>query len=432
MTRSEPKCTNGDAPTIKRRSHRLIITSFAVTVANFIHFFAQLLIGYEIAGTSILELPNTIFTTLFVLSFTFGVATIFAHLLSGKYDQDIEAKSAASFLISIPFALLVILVFRLPYSSVFLGFGFSFQLIFYYLTIISLKWINKPIIGVPNENISDFAEIFPTQLIKVVSPEMTEPVELDIVVLSEHQLGSAKWSGILMHCFLHAIVVEEHTNLIEKLRGRIDLNRFSFRRSLHLVRQNNYLALKRVIDLSLSFLLLILLFPLMLFVGFLICTETKGGAIFSQQRVGLSGKPFTIRKFRTMRNEEYGKQTKFALKNDDRITRIGQFLRRTRIDELPQLWNVLVGDMSLIGPRPEQVGLIESIETEIPLFSLRHSIRPGVTGWAQVKHGYADNLATTRTKLSYDLWYVSNASLLLDLSILLLTLKVMITGFGSR
>ena len=88
--------------------------------------------------------------------------------------------------------------------------------------------------------------------------------------------------------------------------------------------------------------------------------------------------------------------SKFAVKNDDRITRIGKFLRRTRIDELPQLWNVLLGDMSLIGPRPEQVGLIQSIEDEIPLFSLRHSVRPGITGWAQVRHGYADDIATIR------------------------------------
>ena len=284
MTSSEPNYTHNDFAPIKRRRQRLFITSIAVTVANIFHFLAQLIIGGEIAGASVLQLPETIFTTLFVLSFTFGVGTIFAHFLSGKFDQDITTKSTASFLLSIPFALLAILAFRLPYSTVFLGFGSLLQFVFFYLTIETLKWINKPIIGVSNENFSDFDKIFPTNSIRVVSPEMTEPVELDVIVLKEHQMGSARWTGILMHCFLHAIVVEEHTNLMERLRGQIDLDRFSFRRCLQLVRQNNYLPVKRIVDWSLSLLLLIALFPLMLLVGFLICVESKGGAIFSQQK----------------------------------------------------------------------------------------------------------------------------------------------------
>ena len=164
----------------------------------------------------------------------------------------------------------------------------------------------------------------------------------------------------------------------------------------------------------------------------IIALESKGSPIFSQQRVGIGGKPFTIYKLRTMKHVGHDTPVRFTCKDDQRVTLTGSFLRKTRIDELPQLWNVLIGDMSLIGPRPEQLGLINSIETEIPLFSLRHSLRPGITGWAQVKQGYADDIQTTRTKLSYDLWYVSNSSLLVDLSIAVLTLKVVATGFGSR
>ena len=131
MTSSEPNYTHNDFAPIKRRRQRLFITSIAVTVANIFHFLAQLIIGGEIAGASVLQLPETIFTTLFVLSFTFGVGTIFAHFLSGKFDQDITTKSTASFLLSIPFALLAILAFRLPYSTVFLGFGSLLQFVFF-------------------------------------------------------------------------------------------------------------------------------------------------------------------------------------------------------------------------------------------------------------------------------------------------------------
>ena len=133
-----------------------------------------------------------------------------------------------------------------------------------------------------------------------------------------------------------------------------------------------------------------------------------------------------------MRTAVVGEEAKFAEQDDVRITRIGKVLRNNRIDELPQLWNVLIGEMSLIGPRPEQLRLIGSIQNEIPAFSLRHSLRPGITGWAQVRQGYADDISATRTKLSYDLWYVNNVSLLVDISIAIRTVRVILTGFGSR
>ena len=178
--------------------------------------------------------------------------------------------------------------------------------------------------------------------------------------------------------------------------------------------------------------LLIFLMPFMTLVAILIRLESPGRALFLQQRVGLDGRSFTIYKFRTMRNADDGSKAKFADKHDARVTKIGKVLRKARIDELPQLWNVIIGEMSLIGPRPEQVDLMYVIENEIPLFSLRHSIRPGITGWAQVRQGYADDISTTREKLAHDLWYVSNVSILVDISIAIRTLQVVFNGFGSR
>ena len=167
-------------------------------------------------------------------------------------------------------------------------------------------------------------------------------------------------------------------------------------------------------------------------VALIILVESSGGPVYQQRRVGFRSRPFTIYKFRTMRTAVVGEEAKFAEQDDVRITRIGKVLRNNRIDELPQLWNVLIGEMSLIGPRPEQLRLIGSIQNEIPAFSLRHSLRPGITGWAQVRQGYADDISATRTKLSYDLWYVNNVSLLVDISIAIRTMRVILTGFGSR
>ena len=221
-------------------------------------------------------------------------------------------------------------------------------------------------------------------------------------------------------------------NSIERLSGRVKLGQFSFRKSQRLINNNSYLPIKRVADVILSIFLLVVLLPILISIALLISIENPGNPIFKQRRVGLSGQPFTIYKFRTMRNTKTFEAAKFAEQGDTRITVVGKILRKTRIDELPQLWNVIIGEMSLIGPRPEQLELINSIQNEIPAFSLRHSLRPGITGWAQINQGYADNISKTREKLSYDLWYVTNVSVFVDISIAIRTLLVMLTGRGSR
>ena len=261
---------------------------------------------------------------------------------------------------------------------------------------------------------------------------MDRITDLDLIILKESELASNEWSDLLINCIKSSIDVEEHTNLKERLSGKVDLSQLSFRKSQQTIGTNAYLPLKRVIDIILSACLLILLLPFMSLVALLIMVETSGGPVYQQRRVGFRGRPFTIYKFRTMRTAKGGEEAKFAEQDDVRITRIGKVLRNNRIDELPQLWNVLIGEMSLIGPRPEQLKLIGAIQNEIPAFSLRHSLRPGITGWAQVRQGYADDISATHTKLSYDFWYVNNVSLLVDISIAIRTVHVILTGFGSR
>jgi exopolysaccharide biosynthesis polyprenyl glycosylphosphotransferase len=171
--------------------------------------------------------------------------------------------------------------------------------------------------------------------------------------------------------------------------------------------------------------------PLGVLVALAIKLDGPGPAIFSQWRSGKYGRPFKIYKFRTMVVQAESK-AQFAQLNDKRITRLGHFLRKSRLDEIPQLVNVLLGHMSLIGPRPEQASFVSQFATDIPSYPYRHLVRPGITGWAQVMQGYAANTEETTVKLSYDLYYVSHYSLALDLLIAVKTVKTMFTGFGAR
>ena len=149
-------------------------------------------------------------------------------------------------------------------------------------------------------------------------------------------------------------------------------------------------------------------------------------------RIGQGGTVFEVVKFRTMRVAESGRTHRFADAEEDRITRLGKFLRKTRIDELPQLWNVLKGEMSLIGPRPEQVPFVKEFEERIPFYAYRHLVRSGITGWAQVNQGYAANTAQTQTKLEYDLFYIKHLSFTLDILLIVRTIKTVLTGYGAR
>lgn len=193
-----------------------------------------------------------------------------------------------------------------------------------------------------------------------------------------------------------------------------------------------YQPFKRLSDILFSLSLLSLSLPLMVVIYAFIRLTSPGPAIFSQSRAGLNGKAFTIYKFRTMHlaSEKQGQQ--FASLNDPRIIKGGHFMRRARFDELPQLWNVLKGDMSLIGPRPEQTNLNEALCAEIPHFAMRQMVRPGITGWAQVIQGYADDKNSSVIKLSYDLYYIKHYGPLIDLLVIIRTLTTIFTGFGSR
>ena len=193
-----------------------------------------------------------------------------------------------------------------------------------------------------------------------------------------------------------------------------------------------YVIFKRILDLGLIAIFSPVIIPLMIVTAIIIKLESKGPVFFWQKRVGVHGKVFNMLKFRSMTTDSEKEGSQFAKNGDKRVTRFGRFIRKMRIDEIPQLWNIIQGDMSLIGPRPEQVKFVEAFEKAIPRYASRHVVRPGITGLAQVEQGYVDDEDGTRTKLIYDLHYIDNLSFKMDMEIVGKTIYTMATGFGAR
>jgi sugar transferase (PEP-CTERM system associated) len=238
----------------------------------------------------------------------------------------------------------------------------------------------------------------------------------------------------LLHLKFAGVKVEDAHAFYERMTGRIILERLSpswlilsdgFRKSALLV------WAKRTLDIVVSLIAVILCFPLFIFVGIAIWLETGSPILFRQERTGLRGRTFQIVKFRSMKNNAEAAGPQWATKDDQRVTRVGRWIRKYRIDELPQIFNVLRGEMSIVGPRPERPEFVSVLEDQIPFFGLRHSVRPGITGWAQVKYQYGSNVEETRTKLEYDLFYIKHLSIMLDLAVLFETAKVMLSGRGA-
>jgi sugar transferase (PEP-CTERM system associated) len=242
--------------------------------------------------------------------------------------------------------------------------------------------------------------------------------------------------GERLACRLAGVRVTELSTLFERTRGEFPIESL---KASHLIfgegfRQGRVRTfLKHAFDVLASLILLLLSAPVMLITAIAIKLETPGPVIYRQQRVGRGGQIFNVLKFRSMfANAEDDGLPRWAVPDDNRVTRVGRFIRYMRIDELPQLFNVLAGEMSLVGPRPERPYFVERLSGQIPFYGLRHSVKPGVTGWAQVRYSYGATVEDSVRKLQFDLFYVKNHSLALDLVILIETIGVVLLGKGAR
>ena len=189
--------------------------------------------------------------------------------------------------------------------------------------------------------------------------------------------------------------------------------------------------IKRGMDLTLALILIVILSPIALIASIIIKFESKGPIIFKQMRIGENMQPFKVYKFRSMKIHDPNKFSKYTLNNDIRVTKFGKFMRKTRIDELPQLWNILKGTMSFVGPRPEWDILAKEYEKQINYYNLRHLIKPGITGWAQVMFPYGENLEDAKKKLEYDLYYLKHQDFILDVLVVMKTAKAVLFGKGK-
>ena len=240
----------------------------------------------------------------------------------------------------------------------------------------------------------------------------------------------------LMECRLHGIDIIDGNDFFENLAGKIAvtaLNPSWLIFSSGFKKSPIRLQLKRLTDLVVAILLIIICLPLMIITAILIKIDSKGPVIFSQDRMGEKGKAFYVYKFRSMvKDAEKQSGPVWAQSDDDRVTRVGRIIRKLRIDELPQLWNVLKGEMSFVGPRPERKFFVDQLQEKIPYYSVRFSVKPGITGWAQVSYGYGASVEAAAEKLRYELFYIKNMSPLMDLIILLRTIKIVLFGRGAR
>jgi exopolysaccharide biosynthesis polyprenyl glycosylphosphotransferase len=239
---------------------------------------------------------------------------------------------------------------------------------------------------------------------------------------------------VLSTCTGLGCVVEQVDDLVARTQGRLNLTGNDDLRLLNqLSTQAHRFPAQRLLDLALVLVQLPVAVPLGILCAIAVKLSSKGPVFYRQQRVGRWGHEFTIAKFRTMvADAEKMTGPVWAAEDDPRITRVGRFLRRTRLDEIPQLWNVITGDMSLVGPRPERRFFIDTLREKIPLYDSRHAVRPGLTGWAQVRYSYASSDDDARMKLSYELFFVLNRSLTFYLTILMETVKVLIFQRGGR
>lgn len=339
--------------------------------------------------------------------------------------------SASITLALIASAMMVILAFRIGYSRSTLFIGFVLLLGVQFINFIinrryrSLKFALLPGVQITNKSVAEnirFRELTSTEL---------SGIRYDALIVDTETKIEDHWLRYVAHHSASGTTIISSKTLNEAINGKVDLNMLSIHDMDSLQPSAVYVIAKRLIDIVSVTLLSPIVLPVSLIVATIIRFESKGPVLFIQERVGQKNTPFRMYKFRSMIPEDDG-TPRFADEDEHRITQVGAFLRKSRLDELPQFLNIIKGEMSLIGPRPEQPGFVEKFEQEVPFYGYRHSVKPGITGWAQVMQGYATCTETTREKVEHDFYYIKNLSLWLDLLIIIKTIRTILTGFGAR
>lgn len=425
-----PQLTDQVTVIRKRAGRRQLVAISRMSLSLLCVVASETILSLILEGENLLNASDQIRTSALMITGIYLLVFVFALRISRWTRFRTGEQLLSVWLVLGLVCMLGLMVFRLPYSIIFLGVIYLTATVFLLLFGKGLSQRKSMRLGVP----VDLLEQINRQTgVYVPMDGAFLPTEaVDAVVVSEKYLAASAWTPFLSWCALNAVPVIMLRDYVEAQTGRVDLQEFTFNDLLRVRSSDGYLFVKRLFDAVGSLILLFLSAIPMILLAMLIKLESSGPAIFAQQRVGLGSVSFTMYKFRSMVSNAENNGAQFAAKVDKRVTTVGKFIRKYRIDELPQLFNVLRGDMSLIGPRPEQADLVDGLVKKIPLFPFRHSVRPGITGWAQVCQGYAYDVESSSEKITYDLFYIKNLSFLLDMTIIIRTVRILFTGFGSR
>ncbi len=315
------------------------------------------------------------------------------------------------------------------FSLFHLGSSFLIGLVWYFLIAIMRARLTFPRLAVVGSLPAD-ADLLGSRIDWVVLSRPRLPRNVMGIVFDKNRDHTHEWDRLLARAVLRNIPVYEIARLREMVIGRVQLKSRPEEVFGDLRPSNTYLRIKRVIDTFVAVPALVIVIPVMALLCLLIRLDSRGEAIFRQKRIGYQGRHFTCYKLRTMHVGMSGPA--YTDDGDPRITRVGRWLRKWRLDELPQVFNVLNGDMSWIGPRPEAVSLARLYERSIPNYSYRHAVRPGITGWAAVHQGNVALTDAIMVKLEYDFYYLKNYSIWLDFLTVLMSVRTIVTGFGHR
>jgi lipopolysaccharide/colanic/teichoic acid biosynthesis glycosyltransferase len=386
---------------------------------------------FDIRAGDLAALNNSLVATTLALIAGYYAFRRVSHYPGVRASYHILPTFAASY----GAALAVFFFLRLNYSRLhFLG-SFLLCVGWYYVVYFKLQRQQRLTIGVvPFGDVGHLLKIEDVTWVTLGDPEAPE-VGCDAIVADLRSDIPDAWERFLADRALAGTLVMHVKQMEESLTGRVAIEHLSENNLGSLIPGIVYAKVKRMWDFGISLALLPVLIPFLLLVALLIRLDSRGPILFRQERMGYRGDKFRMYKFRSMREAGDAPDARTAAMTQDddaRVTRLGRYLRRYRIDELPQIVNILKGEMSWIGPRPEAVPLSLWYEAELPFYRYRHIVRPGITGWAQVKQGHVADVGDVLWKLQYDFYYIKNFSFWLDLLIVARTIRTILSGFGAR
>jgi lipopolysaccharide/colanic/teichoic acid biosynthesis glycosyltransferase len=384
----------------------------------------------EPPGSDVASLHNSLLGTLAALISGYYAFRRVSHYPGVRASYHILPSFAVAYLL----ALAVFFFARLEYSRLHFVGSFLLCVFWYYIVYFKLQRQQHLRIGVvPAGQVEHLFEVAGVAWVRLSDDVRSHP--FDAIVADLRADIPDQWERFLADRALAGTLIMHYKQMEESLTGRVAIDHMSENNLGSLIPGIVYAKVKRLWDIAATIALLPILVPLLAVVALLIKLDSKGPIFFTQERMGYRGHTFKMYKFRSMRHghdASDARQAAMTRDSDDRVTRIGRTIRRYRIDELPQVLNILKGEMSWIGPRPEAVPLSQWYESELPFYRYRHIVRPGITGWAQVKQGHVAEVGDVLWKLQYDFYYIKNFSFWLDLLIIASTIRTVLNGFGAR